>query len=112
MYRLGAQPAHNNRTQRTAQVSISTPKQQSAAPSEQGPEPPAAPRKDLNLPESREEKAGVDDEYTRDECKSSETDKGWGPMTETPPYTRRPVPPPSTVSKPTPRTTAVDLHPP
>ena len=28
LYRLGAQPAHNNRAQRTAQVLISTPKEQ------------------------------------------------------------------------------------
>ena len=37
LYRLGAQPAHNNRTQRTAQVSISTPKQQSAVPASKAP---------------------------------------------------------------------------
>ena len=37
LYRLGAQPAHNNRTQLTAQVLISTSKQQSAAPASKAP---------------------------------------------------------------------------
>ena len=39
LYRLGAQPAHNNRTQRTAQVLISTNQAAVSRASEQGPQP-------------------------------------------------------------------------